>query len=197
MADKEIKSAFEIAMEKLNKIESSTEEERLEWEYLPKGEQLAGKYVKEDFDLFAALNEFTGSPRKFAIKGAAGVLARNISMPHNELIKKTNKKAMDALKVLKNDKGRAEAVFANIRRLFDHYGTQGEQQRKQALASLKSDFEDRLQEAAKQQGLAIAGKMDVEKQPQFQQEWRRLLTQLDSQYIKVLNEYKQELETID
>ena len=196
MADKEIKSAFEIAMEKLNKIESSTEEERLEWEYLPKGEQLAGKYVKEDFDLFAALNEFTGDPRKYVIKGAAAVLVRNISMPHNELIKKTNKKAMDALKVLKNDKGRTEAVFANIRRLFDHYGTQGEQQRKQALASLKTDFEDRLQEAAKQQGLAIAGKMDVEKQPQFQQEWRRLLTQLDSQYVKVLNEYKQELEEI-
>jgi len=35
--------------------------------------------------------------------------------------------------------------------------------------------------------------IDVEKQPQFQEEWQRLQGQLDMQYIKLLDEYKQEL----
>ncbi len=39
-------------------------------------------------------------------------------------------------------------------------------------------------------------KIDVERQPQFQEEWRKLLTQLDSQYLMLLNEYKQELSAI-
>ncbi|GAH80451.1 unnamed protein product, partial [marine sediment metagenome] len=39
-------------------------------------------------------------------------------------------------------------------------------------------------------------KINVERQPQFQEEWRKIQTQLDSQYIKLLDEYKQELSTI-
>ena len=42
-------------------------------------------------------------------------------------------------------------------------------------------------------GTTVGFKIDVEKQPQFQEEWRKLQTQLDLQYIKLLGEYKQEL----
>ena len=43
----------------------------------------------------------------------------------------------------------------------------------------------------------LAGiKVDVERQPQFQEEWRRALVQLDSQYYQLLNEYKAELSAI-
>lgn len=193
---KEVKSAFEIAMEKLNEVGESTAEERLEWEYVPQGEQLAAKYIKEDLDLFTTLNQFSGDARKFVIKGITGVLIQNIGLPRNDFAKKNNKKVMDAIKVLKTDKPKVEAALGQFRHLFDHYATQGEQQRKQALQSLKVDFEDRLQEAAGKQGLAMVGKIDVEKQPQFQQEWRRVESQLDSQYTKLLSEYKKELEEI-
>lgn len=196
MGGKEIKSAFEIAMEKLEKMGDSTEEERVEWKYVPEGEQLGVRYVKEDFDLFGPLNGFSGNARKYVIQGVTEVLIRNIGLPRNDLAKKTNKKAMDALKMLKNDKVRGEAILSQFRRLFDHYATQGDQQKKQAFMSLKADFEDRLQDAAKQQGLAMVGKIEVEKQPQFQQEWRKMQSQLDSQYLTVMNEYKQELAKI-
>jgi len=39
-------------------------------------------------------------------------------------------------------------------------------------------------------------KIDVESQPQFQQEWRKALMQLDAQYLTHLNEYKKELSEI-
>ncbi len=196
MGDKEIKSAFEIAMEKLEKIGSSTEEERTEWKYVPEGEKLGVRYIKEDFDLFGALNGFSGDARKYVTQGVTEILIRNIGLPRTEIAKKTNKKAMDILKMLKNDKVKTEAVLTQFRRLFDHYATQGDQQRKQAYLSLKADFEDRLQDAAKQQGLAMAGKIDVEKQPQFLQEWHKMQSQLDSQYLTLISEYKRELTAI-
>ena len=36
----DIKSAFEIAMEKISKIEDATPEERIKWKFFPVGEQL-------------------------------------------------------------------------------------------------------------------------------------------------------------
>ena len=197
MDDKVIKSAFELAMEKVDKMGESTEEERTEWKYLPEGEKLGVRYIREDFDLPGALNAFSGNARKYVTRGISEVLVRNISLPRTEIAKKNNKKAMDALKMIKNDKSRTEAVLNQFRKLFDHYATQGDQQRKQALASLKADFEDRLQESAKQQGLAMVGKINVEKQPQFLQEWHKMQSQLDSQYLTLMSEYKQELAEID
>ena len=51
-----------------------------------------------------------------------------------------------------------------------------------------------------QQALAAAmgaaakiNNIDVERQPQFQEEWRKMLIRLDSQYLQHLNEYKHEL----
>ncbi len=37
----DIKSAREIAMEKVEKLGEATEEERLKWKHIPKGEELA------------------------------------------------------------------------------------------------------------------------------------------------------------
>jgi hypothetical protein len=47
-----------------------------------------------------------------------------------------------------------------------------------------------------QLGTTVGLNIDIERQPQFQEEWRKLLAQLDSQYISLLNEYKQELSAI-
>ena len=76
--------------------------------------------------------------------------------------------------------------------------TQGEQQKKQAYESLKAEFTAQIQQVAQQQMGAMADKMniDVERQPQFQEEWHKMRTQMDLQYIQLLGEYKQELLTI-
>ncbi|MEE9520501.1 MAG: hypothetical protein V3V43_02180, partial [Dehalococcoidales bacterium] len=67
-----------------------------------------------------------------------------------------------------------------------------------AYQSLKAEFEAKMKQALQQQQLGtFAGmKLDVERQPQFQEEWHRAQVQLDSQYLKLLDEYKQELSAI-
>ncbi len=195
MAD--IKSAREIAMEKLEKLEEVTEEERLKWKFVPQGAELAARYFKEDCNLVVELSQYQDNERKYIIEGAEEILTRNINLPKKDLAKRNNRRAMEGLKLLKDDKASVENVYSKIRHIFNHYLEQGEQQRKQAHESLKTQFEAKVQQAAQQQlGPMMMMKVDVEKQPQFQQEWRKVLTQLDSQYLQHLDEYKRELSAI-
>ncbi len=190
----DMKSAHEIAMEKVEKLGEATDEERLKWKYVPEGEKMAVTYLKQDRNLVTELSKYEGDVKKYIIKGAAEVLIRNINLPRNDLAKKNNRKSMDGLKTLKSDKVNVENVYSKIRRIFNHHMGQGEQQREQAYESLKAEFETKMQQAIRQQlGTPIGIKIDVERQPEFQQEWRKLQIQLDSQYLKLLDEYKQEL----
>jgi len=195
--DNIIKSAREIAMEKVEKLGEATEEERLGWKFIPQGESLAAKYMGEGNNLLAEMGKFEETEKKYIISGASSVLIRNINMPRAESDKQNNRKSMDGLKLLKNDKVGVENVFSKIRQLFTHYSEQGEQQKQQAYQSLKADMTAKIQQAIQQQTGSMAGTgIDVEKQPQFQQEWRKVQTQLESAYLTHLNDYKRELSGI-
>ncbi len=193
----DIKSALELAMEKVEKLEKATDEERLKWKYIPEGEKLAARYLKQDCNLVVELGKYEEKVRRYIIEGTGEVLIRNINLPKNDLAKRNNRRAMDGLKNLKSDKVAVENVYSQLRHLFNHYMEQGEQQRKQAYETLKNEFETRVRQAIQQQlGLLAGVKIDVEKQPQFQEEWRKIQNQIDSQYYKLLDEYKQELLSI-
>ena len=193
----DIKSALQIAMEKAEKLGKATDEERLRWKYVPEGERLAARYIKQDCNLVVELSQYEDNIKKCIIEGVADILIRNINLPNSHLAKRNNRKAMDGLKTVKSDKASVENVYSKMRRIFNHYVGQGEQQRKQAYESLKAEFEAKIKQALLQQlGSFVGIKIDVERQPQFQEEWRKIKTQLDSQYVKLLDEYKQELSAI-
>jgi len=193
----DIKSALELAMEKVERLGEATDEERLKWKYVPEGEKLAARYLKQNLNLVAELSHYEESVIRYIKEGAADILIRNINLPKGELARRNNKRAMEGLKTLKSDKIGVENIYSKMRSIFNHYIEQGEQQRKQVYQRLKVEFEVKVQQAIKQQlGSAVGIKIDVERQPQFQEEWRKLQTQLDSQYIKLLDEYKQELSAI-
>jgi hypothetical protein len=193
----DIKSAREIAMEKIDKIGEATEEERFEWKYLPEGEKLAARYLKQGADLSAELSKFDKKSARYVITGVSNVLIKNIIIPKDEAEKKIAKQAMDGIKIVKTDKARVEAVLNQIRHVFNHFSEQGDKQIKQAYASLKADFSAKVEQALRQQGQNMAGiRIDIEKQPQFQEEWRKVKIQLEGQYEQVLSEYKKELMAI-
>jgi hypothetical protein len=193
----DIKSAREIAMEKVEELGEVTEEERLRWKYVPEGEKLAARYLKQNLNLATELGKYNEKVVSYIKEGTSEILIRNINLPQSDSIRKNNKKAMDGLKSLKKDKIGVENIFSRIRNIFTHYTEQGEQQRKQAYEQLKAEFSAKVQQAMQQQlGTTVGLNIDIERQPQFQEEWRKLLAQLDSQYVNLLNEYKQELSAI-
>ena len=193
----DIKSAREIAMEKAEKIGEATEEERLKWIYVPEGEKLATRYISEGTNLVLELGKYDEGVRKYVTMGVANVLMRSIGLPDSDLAKRNNKRAMDGLKLVKSNQIALENAYSQMRRIFDHYLGQGAEQRRQAYQTLKAEFEAQVGQALQQQ-LGVLGKfrIDVEKQPQFQAEWRRRQIQLDTQYLKLLDELKQELAAI-
>ncbi len=193
----EIKSAREIAIEKMAGLGEATEEERLRWKYVPEGSRLAARYIAEDCNLVLELGKYDEKIKEYIIEGLSDILIRNISLPNSDLVKKRNRRAMDGLKAVKKNQVGLENVYSKIRRIFDHYQDMGEQQRNQAYLSLKTEFEAQVRQALQQQMGSLMGvQIDVEKQPQFQTEWRRRLAQLDSEYLKLLGELRQELAAI-
>lgn len=184
-------------MDKVAKLGQATESERLGWKYFPIGETLAAKYLRDDANLLGEVSQYQGDAKKYVSHSAAEVLIKNIGLPKNEVAKKKTRKAMDGLQLLKEDKVGLENIFSRFRYLFSHYEEQGEQQRQHAYQSLKEDMTARIQQALQQQlGTAAAGKIDIEKQPQFQQEWRKVQDKLDTAYLTHLKEYKQALSAI-
>jgi hypothetical protein len=102
---------------------------------------------------------------------------------------------LKAVVKLKKDKTTASDIASQIQHLFEHYLSQGEQQKAQAIEQLKNDYGRKLKHAIEQQlGTSAAGMVtDVENLPQFKEEKRRLENQFDRQYIQYLNEYKKAL----
>ena len=194
----EIKSAAEIAREKLEKIGEPTDQERLKWKYGPEGEKLAALYLREDTNLVNEVKKYDDKAKKFVVASMSDILIRNILLPRNEAARKTNKKAMDGLKAIKNDKVAVENVFSKIRHVLDHYTQEGAKQKKQAYESLKAEFEAKIQQAIRQKtGVNARVNIDVEKQPQFLEEWQRLQAQMEAQYLTLLDEYKKEIAVIN
>ena len=93
----EIKSALEIAMEKIEKLDEPTEEERLKWKYVPQGEELAARYLTKGGNLVAELGQYQENVKKYVIEGASEILIRNVSLPKNDVAKKNNKIPVDEI----------------------------------------------------------------------------------------------------
>jgi len=192
----ELKSAFEIAMDRAKKMGAASPEEVKKWDLVPQGERLAARYLKDECSLTAELSKYDDEARVYVAEGARGIFLRNIDLPRSDVAKGINRMAMEGIKGLKADKGGVENVYTKMRRLFKHYEQEGEQQRREAHEAFKREFQARLEQQAQQQGLPIPVNIDVEGQPQFQEQWRRVLVQLDEQYYRLLEEYKRELEGI-
>ena len=190
----EMKSAFERAMERAEGLGKASEDDLRKWKYLPEGEKLAAKYLRDEYDLSAEVGKYDEAVRKHVLDGIQDVFIRNIDLPRNDAVKKKNKKVMEAIKELKRDKVGIENVYTKLRRVFSHYEKEGEQQRRQTYEAVKREFEAKLMQAAQQQlGTPPPQKINVESHPQFQQEWRRVLAQMDSQYLRLLEDYKKEI----
>jgi len=195
----EIKSALEIALEKAKGI--SVPEKEIEKDTaLEQGKKLAAEYLKNPkFNLSAKLTEIKDKNRNYILEGAVSVFLKNIVLPEDKERKKENLRAMEGFFILKKEKDKLRNFFAEIDQFFDDYL----EQRKQLYEHLRRKYEQALkqneqikmlEEQFKQQGLKL--RIAVEQNPQFQQEWRSLLSQLDQDYNAHLQSVKQQLESM-
>lgn len=186
-----IKSAFEKAMEKVRDIEIS-ETELLRLELTPKGQAIAAKFLQErNTDLEEELRPYQGVARRLVIEGLQDILLRNIHPPANDSVADTNRRAMEGIIAIKEDKRAVLEIFSAMEYLFQYYT----EAVKQTYLNLKEAFSQRT-DAAKQlleQQMGIRVRVDVEKHPAFQEEWLRKLNHLNARYEAILEEHKERI----
>jgi hypothetical protein len=188
----EMKSAWEKAMEKADKLGKLSSEELQQMEYRPTGNRIAAQYLQEEqFDLDVEITKLKGTGgRKYVIQGIQEILIRNIVLPHNEQSNKTINRALEGIQLLKENKKQFQEIYDRIGNLLNYY----QQARQQAFTQFKSTFESKIQEmsmALQQQPGMNPQNLEAELQRQFQNEWHRVSSQLDTQYEKTLEEQKQ------
>ncbi len=192
----EMKSAWEKALEKAEKLGKPSTEELKRLEHIPTGNMIAAQYLQNDnYDLDAELTKYKGSGiRQYIIEGVQEILLRNITLPHDEHATKTLTRAMSGIKILKENKKQLDAVYERINNLVNYYT----QARQQAFSQFKQSFESKLKELSQslQQRMAAGHSVEAELQQQFQEEWRRISGELDSQYARTLEEHKQQILSI-
>ena len=191
--EERVKTALERAMERAEGLGKITSDELKRLEFLPLGNGIAARYLKEEeLSLEAELAKTKGTGnRKWVVLGIQETLLSNIALPRDAASKHASKKAMEGITLIKENKRGVKATLSKIETLFGYY----EQARLELLRELKKDFETRLAEAqrAMQYQIGGAAKVNAETQQQFQEEMRRAMGQLDMQYEKSLQEHKKEL----
>ncbi|MGB8707634.1 MAG: hypothetical protein WCD72_06795 [Dehalococcoidia bacterium] len=192
----EMKSAWEKAKEKVEKLGNLTEEEIKQFECVPVGNKLAAKYLQDTgYNLDAELTKYKGTGlRKYIAQGAQEIFMHNIILPQNERDKQIIQRSMAGLRIVKENKNQLETILDRITNLLNYY----EQARQQTYTQFKKGFEARLQESSqalqKQTGNAVP--IEAQLQAQFQAEWLNLNSKLNGQYEKVLEKHRQHIQKI-
>ena len=190
----EMKSAYERAMERAEKIGKASPDELMRLEAVPKGNQMAARFMKEPgFDLDAELDKYKGSGiRKQVLDGVLEIFLRYLTLPTGGLSLETVNRAKQGILVLKDNKKLVEQIFSQLDNMFNLY----EQARQQAFNQLKQGFEQQMAHQMRGAGGQVgsrAGRVDVTAQPQFRDEWNRVLGELNRQYGRALEEQRQRL----
>ena len=190
----EMKSAFERAWERAEKVEV-TEEKALELELQPEGAKIAARYLKEgDCDLAKALEEFPQGKRKYIQAGAEATLISNLALPRNGRLRREASRAMEGLKMLKRNKSQVSHIAARLDSLFAQY----ERVVIKSHEDLKKELEATLRRAQAQQALAQQSlpthqRLDVEKSAEFQQRWHEVQTKLGWEFGSELSRLQEEI----
>ena len=187
----EIKSALELALERAERYGKASKEEMAAAKYQEQGRQLAVKFLKGEGDLPADLKSLAPEAREAARTAVKEVFLRNVGVPRNDEVDERLELALEGLmQVAVNPKEMAR-FKADLQQLL----VQFLQYRNNALQQLKARFSagvgqmQRAMEAQYRQKV----KVEVEQLPQFQEEWRRFLGQLQDQFDPMLENLKERM----
>ena len=192
--DNEIKTAYQIAIEKLAAIEEPTVAEKHTWKYVPLGEKLAARYLKGDAELLSELAVYAEDARPYVTRGIAGILLPGIRLPHTEAEVAAVNRAIEGIRLIVNDTETAAELLGRLQQVFEHYTQTGTTQMQHAREQLKQQMTARVQQALAQKMGGDAGlTIDIETQPEFQAEWRKLQAQFEGQYDQMIEEIRSQL----
>ncbi len=189
----DMKSAWEIAMERADKLGKASPEELNSLKYVPEGNKIASMFLQDDkLKLLEEVAKYASpDASRYVKKGIEEILLRNITLPHNEEDLRRTKRSMEGLRLIKENKKQLENILTLINNLLNQYQVALQQ----TYNEFKKKAEAALQQAARSMRPQRGDQMTMEQklQIQIQEEWRQIHTDLDAQYEKALEEHRQKI----
>jgi len=184
----EIKSTMERVMERVAQMGAATPLE-LDYETQEKeGMRLAACFMRDEITSFdSTLDALSLKKQTPFKKGIATTLLRNLSLPRNMEHLRTAEKATSGLMVLSGADAQISAVLAEVRQILSRYQQHRDQLRKQLEEAMRQQLQQAMEARAPGTTMTLAPTMH----PQFQEEWQRIVTELDSQYGRALDHHKE------
>ena len=193
----EMKSAWQIAMEKADKLGKVSQDELNSIKYVPEGNKIASQFLQDEHtDLAAELAKYTSDESvKFVKKGVEEILLRNIGLPRNDEETRRTNRSMSGLRLLKENKKQLDSIFGLINNLVSQY----KMALQQTYNEFKKNAEMTIQQSSRGMRPQRGDQMPMEQklQLQLQEEWRQIQSELDAQYTKALEEHKEKIRQIN
>ncbi|MFN4197335.1 MAG: hypothetical protein ACK4FM_04980, partial [Caldimicrobium sp.] len=186
----EIKSSWEIALEKAEKLGKATKEE-LEWEKKKeKALSLVGKFLKgesKDFkkEVHTFLNEFPEKDKKKILKIVIEALLKNLVLPREEAHLREIKEILEALKSFFDKVPQMDKLFQETEKMLKEYYQQKELLYQELVKRFSASIGALERAVSEQVGAKV--KLAPETHPQFQEEWSKVKEHLDKEYSKQLD----------
>ncbi len=187
----EIKSTMERVMERLAAMDAAAgQAEPLADDTGKAGMRLAAGFLRgEATDFAAALAAQPERLRHYFRVGVVRTLLRNIVLPREAGQQRLAELAMQGLLVVGQEDGELVAVFGELKTVLDRYFEHRRQLRQQLVEHFAQQMGVMEQNLAAQTGVAM--KLQPEQHPKFAGEWQRVLDELNGQYGRALNQYKE------
>ncbi|MCA1765779.1 MAG: hypothetical protein LC633_05970 [Desulfobulbaceae bacterium] len=187
----EIRSTMEMVMERAARLEAEQSGSDLQGEdEVKEGMRAAAAFMREEeSDLAAALERCRPEARGNFIKGVAEGLLRNITLPREDEQLDNAGQAMNGLVQVGRNHPDLLAIFGDLTKILDQY----RQHRQQLKEQLDANFAQQMPqlEAAMAQKTGRAMKLEPSQHPKYQEEWQRVMDDLNGQYGKAVEQHKQ------
>lgn len=160
---------------------------------IKEGMRAAASYMRGDeADLAGLVASQPEKQKAEFLKGAAKSLLRSIFLPRDDDQLQSAETAMSGLVQLSGGNSELLAVFGDLKKILDQYM----QHRVQAKEQLEAAFSQQMaqMEGALAQQTGMNMKLKPSQHPKFNEEWQRVLDELNGQYGRAVDQHKQLVE---
>ena len=136
------------------------------------------------------MDGYSEEEHKYVFKGFIEVLASNITLPKSDAAKENLDKAIEGLSKIDQKDQELSDLAGRIQYVITQYLQFGMEQQQQAYKQLKQQMEEGLKA---QNSMMPNAEINVEGIPEFQQQWLRIVSEIEKPYQQHLENYKKEI----
>ena len=187
----EIKSALELALEKAEQYGRASREEMDLARYQDQGRGLAVQFLKGEGDLAADLKGLPPQTQPAVRLAIKEVLLRNLGLPRESAADPRQDRAMEGLLLVADNRkamAQLQTEMEQVLQQFLHFRSNALQQLKARFAAGVGQMQQAMEAKYRQ-----PVNLDVERLPQFQEEWLRFKGQLQDQFEPVRANLKERM----